>query len=166
MDQINFDGQTLILKVKPSPIFTRVLLFGIGSITAIIPVIGSILFISSTGGFHIGFVFGMLLFGLLGFYIFRAGLWNSFGLEVIKLDKNRFTYWADYNWFKDAKKTHKWQEIDFVADSTQYEEDNQGVLVILCDEREVRTVTKLPLPDLYTLIDKLRQEFSEAQKSD
>src|SRR5690606_8611027 len=104
--------------------------------------------------FNLVFLF---IFGLIAFYMLRVSLWNTYGSEVIQFDNNKLTYVADYHWFKDKVKEFTFENIEYDIKQVGYEEDNKGVLVIKFDDDKVlETVTKIPIPDLESLISTLR----------
>ncbi|MEG1313911.1 MAG: hypothetical protein RSD40_06305 [Bacilli bacterium] len=104
--------------------------------------------------FNLVFLF---IFGLIAFYMLRVSLWNTYGSEFIQFDNNKLTYVADYHWFKDKVKEFTFENIEYDIKQVGYEEDNKGVLVIKFDDDKVlETVTKIPIPDLESLISTLR----------
>lgn len=107
-------------------------------------------------GFHFGFLFGIALFGLLGFYLLRVFLWNSYGKETIIFTNDGITYEADYGWFKSSKQFANIVETHFMISPIGYEDENLGVLIIRINESTIETVTKLPQETLEKLIQELK----------
>lgn len=86
----------------------------------------------------------------------RVSLWNTYGFELIQFDNNKFSYVADYHWFKDKVKKFTFENINYDIKPVGYEEDNTGVLVIKFDDDKVlETVTKVSISDLASLIIRL-----------
>src|SRR5690554_7495025 len=79
MKQYQIEGNKLILKVKKSPLFIRIIFFTVAILFFIMPLAGMLMYISLGNGFHIGFLMGFFFFGIMGFYILRMALWNTYG---------------------------------------------------------------------------------------
>lgn len=156
MKQIEFKENQLILRVKKSPLFARMLLYLITFLSIALPLGGFIVNMSSNVGlsfFHILFLF---IFGLIAFYMLRVSLWNTYGLELIQFGNNKLIYVADYRWFKDKVKEFTFENINYGIKAVGYEEDNKSVLVITFDDDKVlETVTKIPISNLESLIIRL-----------
>ena len=155
--QYELHDNTLVLRVKKAPLFVRSVLFFFSFLFFLLPLVGMILGLAMGQGMHIGYLIGMFFFGLLGFYMLRISLWNTFGKETITFGAHEITYIADYGWFKDGKKEK--EVSDFVLFSIRpigYEDDNKGRLIIGRDE-PIHCVTKMPTPELEELIEKLNQ---------
>ena len=98
----------------------------------------------------------MGLFGLMGFYMLRVSLWNTYGYETIVFDKQKVTYEANYGWFKDGKKTKDINPLVFSIKQVGYEEDKKGTLMIGTDDSCIECVTKIPIREIEELIEKLK----------
>jgi len=157
MNQIDFKQNHLILRVKKSPLLGRVLLYLITFLSIALPLGGFIANIINGGELKFFNLVFLFIFGLIAFYMLRVSLWNTYGSEVIQFDNNKLTYVADYHWFKDKVKEFTFENIEYDIKQVGYEEDNKGVLVIKFDDDKVlETVTKIPIPDLESLISTLR----------
>lgn len=158
MDQITFNDTALVLKVKKSSLFTRVILYIITFLSAALPIGGFVVNFVNGGAFKFFNLIFLLLFGLLFFYMLRISLWNTCGKEVINISDSKLKYTADYNWFKDKVKEFYFEEIQFTLHQVGYEEDHKGVLVINFDKKTtLETVTKLDIVLLNTLIVQLNK---------
>jgi hypothetical protein len=111
---------------------------------------------ASGNGFHFGFLIGIGIFGLIGFYLLRVFLWNSYGKETISFNNNNITYEADYKWFKDGKKTKEINSPNFSIKPIGYEDENFGVLIINSENDTLESVVKIPNDQLEELISKLK----------
>ena len=100
----------------------------------------------------IGYLIGIGLGGLLGFYIFRIYLWNSFGKEIIIFNKNDVSYVADYRLFSDGEKNKKFDTLTYSITPIGYEEENLGLLTIGIEDNKIESVVKLPINQLEELI--------------
>jgi hypothetical protein len=158
MKQYLLEENTLTLRVKKAPLLICLIMFFFSFLFFIMPLVGMILYIDDDHGFHIGFFFGLFFFGILGFYLLRLSLWNTYGKEIITFNGKELTYIADYGWFRDTKK----QDVPvgpftFSARTIGYEEDKEGGLVIGPSEPPLFCVTKIPLEQLEELIIELGQ---------
>ncbi|MDO5980004.1 hypothetical protein [Flavivirga spongiicola] len=104
MKSYEINNNQLILKVRKSPVFIRSVMFLFSFLFFFSPLMGIALSISMGYQFHFGFLIWIGLFGLMGFYMLRISLWNTYGYETIVFDKQKVTYQANYGWFKDGKK--------------------------------------------------------------
>lgn len=156
MKQYDFKEKTIILRVRKSPIFVRGIMFFFAFASCILPLTGIILAISSGKGFHIGFLIGLFFFGLIGFYLLRISLWNTYGEETIKLQKSTIEYEANYGWFKDGKKRINFNNPAFSINKIGYEEDKTGILVIEEDTKKIESVVKIPISQIEELIEKIK----------
>nr|WP_199000731.1 hypothetical protein [Flavobacterium sp. ASV13] len=150
--QFNFINNTLNLKVKKSPLIIRIIIFFFAFAFFIFPLIGVILSIANRSGLNIGYFIAVGIFSLLGFYLLRVALWNTYGEETINILENKVIYEANYGWFKDAKKEMIFSDLEYSFKSVGYEEDNEAVLVLSSKEDQVESVVKMSIPQLEELI--------------
>jgi len=159
--QYQLERNILTLKVKKAPLFVRSIMFLFAFLFFMIPLIVMILGIAMGQGMHIKYLISLFIFGLLGFYMLRISLWNTYGKEIVILNKDKVEYYADYGWFKDGKKLKEFnQQIEFGIRQIGYEDDNKGGLIIGLEEPNIICVTKMPNNVLDELIDKLNQVVS------
>jgi len=78
----------LILTGEKSPVFVRSIMFLFAFLFFLMPLTGIVLYIASGNAFHIGFLFVLFFFCLIGFYLLRIALWITYGNEVILCNKN------------------------------------------------------------------------------
>lgn len=152
MQQYIFANNTLNLKVKKSPFLVRAVMFVVAFCFFIFPIGGTIFGIASGGGLHIGYFIGIGLFSLIGFYMVRIALWNTYGEETIQIVDNKIIYEANYGWFKDGKKEMLILNPKYSFAPIGYEEDNQGVLIIASEGARIESVVKVPMSQLEELI--------------
>lgn len=152
MKQYTLEFNTLNLKVKNSPFIIRLIMFLLAFLFFVVPVLGVILSIVSGSGLHIAYFIAIGVFGLFGFYLLRVSLWNTYGEEIIDFLPNKIVYEANYGWFKDAKKEIELTLPQYSFKSVGYEEDNEAVLVITCENAEIETVVKMPIAQVEELI--------------
>lgn len=159
MKQYQLNGNILTLNVKKAPLFVRSVMFLFAFLFFLMPLMGIIIYMARGYGFHIGFLFMLFFFGILGFYMLRMALWNTYGNEIITLNKNQINHTADYGWFKDSKKPKEIKTpIVYSIRKIGYEDDCTGGLVIGLEEPNIVCVTKMPVKELQELIAKLNED--------
>ncbi|MFT6843866.1 MAG: hypothetical protein ACJAUV_000033 [Flavobacteriales bacterium] len=156
MTQHELNNNKLTLRVKTSPVFVRGVMFLFAFLFFLAPLIGMITSIAVGNGLHIGFLIGMVFFGLMGFYLLRIALWNTYGVEIIHFESNKVIYEANYGWFKDAQKTFEINSLSFSMKHIGYKEDNNGSLIIDSDDSSIECATKMSIEELNNLIEKLK----------
>lgn len=157
MKQYTLQNKILTLKVEKSPFLIRLILFLLSFSFFVFPIGGAVFSIALGSGFHIDFFIAIGIFSLLGFYLLRISLWNTYGEETISFLNDKIIYEANYGWFKDGKKETLISNPDFYAVPVGYEEDNEGVLVIGSDDFKIESVVKIPILELEELLLKLNK---------
>lgn len=152
MKQYKLSKDELTLRVNKSPFIIRSIFFTTAFLFFLLPIGGLIASMVMGNGFHIGFLIGLGLFGLMGFYLLRIALWNTYGSETIQLQEGKIMYQANYGWFKDFIKTIEINDISFTPKQIGYVEDNVGVLIIASENSFIECATKIPMEELYELI--------------
>jgi len=120
-------------------------------------------YIAMGNGFHIGFLFGIFFFGLMGYYLLRISLWNTYGREDITFNGKQVSYFADYGWFKDSSMNITIDSITFSIRPIGFEEDNEGALVIGSEETNIECVTKMSIKEIEELIEILTEDYALQQ---
>ncbi len=152
MQQYNFQNNTLYLKVKKSPFLVKTIMFLLAFSFFVFPLGGAISSIAGGGGLRIGYFIGIGIFSLIGFYMVRIALWNTYGEETIQILENKIIYEANYGWFKDGKKEALIINPKYFFAPIGYEEDNEGILIIASEEARIESVVKVPMSQLEELI--------------
>lgn len=151
--QYELVNRKLTLKVKKAPLFARALMFLFAFLSFLLPITGTVLGLMMGNSVHLGYFIGIFVFGILGFYMLRTALWNTYGKEVIAFNGTNVTYYADYGWFKDGeKKSDLIGDIEFGISPIGYEEDKEGTLIIGLSEPTISCVTKMKIVELEELI--------------
>ena len=158
MKQYKILNNDLTMKVKKSPIFVRVVMFLFTFLFFLAPFLGMFVALLIGNKFHIGYIIGIGLFGLLGFYMLRISLWNTYGFESINIKENGVLYEANYGWFKDGKRSLELKSLTFSFRKIGYDEDNEGVMVIGEGENELQCVTKMNIDELKEMIHQLENK--------
>lgn len=152
MQQFNFKNNILNLKVKKSPLAIRIIMFFLSFTFFVFPVVGTIIGLANGHGLNIGYFFVIGIFALLGFYLLRISLWNTYGDETIQILENKIMYEANYGWFKDGKKEIAISDPKYSFKSVGYEEDNECALVISSENSQIESVVKMPVEEMETLL--------------
>jgi hypothetical protein len=152
MNRYQIDKNQLRLLVKKSPLFIRVTLYFFTALFFLMPLvaflIGALIY-----GFHIAYFIGIFFFAILGLYMLRISLWNTYGKEIITYQDNKINYTADYGWFKDKIKTLALEgTIKFQVVPYQYEDDVLARLIITTENDGLVCVTKMPFGELNEVI--------------
>ncbi|PZD79515.1 hypothetical protein [Mesonia sp. K7] len=163
MKQYVIDKKTIRLKVKKSPLLVRGVMFSLSFFSFTLPLVGIITRIAMGKGFHMGSFIFLFLFGLIGFYLLRTSLWNTYGEETIKLLKSRIEYEANYGWFKDGKKSINLNGLVLSIEQVGYQEDNTGVLIFEGEEAQIESVVKMPINQLEHLIEEIKPIIENLQ---
>ncbi|MBD0831126.1 hypothetical protein [Aestuariibaculum sediminum] len=145
----------MTLKVKKAPLAIRCAMFLFAFACFVLPLSGVVMSIYEGQGFHFGFLIGLFLFGLLGFYLLRLSLWNTYGQETIKFETGSIDYEANYGWFKDGKKQIGYNNLVFYVNKIGYDEDKTGSITIDNREDYIVSVVKMPVSKVENLITEL-----------
>lgn len=129
----------------------RIIMFFFAFASFILPLFGTIWGLVLGGGLEIGYFIGIGLFSVMGFYLLRIALWNTYGEETIEILENKIIYEANYGWFKDGKKEIAILGPRYSFKSVGYEEDNEGVLVISSENAQMESVVKMPVEQIEAL---------------
>jgi len=153
--QYSIEKNNITLNVKKPHFLLRFLLYFMSCIVLLGPVVGFIISVGSGQPFHIKYLFGLVASSLIGFYILRFSLWNSFGKEIIELGEESILYTTDYKLYRDNK-THKREgKLNFSCIPIGYIEDQMGCLTLHVGEVVIQSVIKMPITDINILIKEL-----------
>lgn len=157
MKQYEIKGSNLTLRVKQAPVFVRGLLFVVAFLFFIHPLVGIIFYAPFGGGFHFWYFIWFAVYGVLGFYLLRLALWNTYGKEKITIGKNSVNYFVDYGWVKDKIKEAKIDApITFSVNLNGYS-DRRGRLMIGHNDNLINSAVRMPLEQLQELIGELNK---------
>lgn len=156
MKQYELKGNNLILRVKQAPTFVRGLLFVIAFLFFIHPLIGIVFYAPFGGGFHFWYFIWFTVYGVLGFYLLRLALWNTYGKEKITIGKNSVNYFVDYGWFKDRIKQANIDAPITFSVSPSYSA-KKGRLLIGQNDISIKSAIRMPLEQLQELIGELNK---------
>ncbi|CAM3545461.1 hypothetical protein FLGE108171_02195 [Flavobacterium gelidilacus] len=139
--------------VKKSPLIGRGFILFLAFICVALPIMGIVLNFMDGNAFHFGFIIGLGLFSLVGFYFIRLFLWNTYGKEVIEIGESSVSYYVDYHYFKGNQKQMKYEELTYEFTSIGFEEEQKGNLIIVANVKEfIHSAVNMPNAELIELI--------------
>jgi hypothetical protein len=157
MKQYELLENELILRVKRAPVIIRALFFLFSFSIFIAPIAGLLFSIANGGGIHLGFFVAIGIFALLGFYMLRISLWNTYGSEKIIFGEEEVIYQADYGWFKSEKIVEKRiKSCIFSFYLIGYQDEGMGSLQIDIADKTITCVTKMPKESVVELLKQLK----------
>lgn len=124
----------LQLTVIHSPLIIRFILFLFSFCFFVFPTLGMLMSIVAGNGFSFEYLIGIGLFSLMGFYLLRVSLSNTYGTESLVFGKDRITYEADYGWFRDGRKSIASENVAIHFNLIGYEDDQKGSLHFQSDQ--------------------------------
>jgi len=152
MKQLIFQDNELTLKVGKSPLIIRIILFPTAFLFFLLPSYGLASNLSDGNRITFLSVIFLAFFFLLGYYLLRISLWNTFGKEVIRIGQEKITYEADYGWFKGNRKEIPVENLRCSIKPGEYEHKDKGVLIFESDQSQIECVALVPMIELEALI--------------
>lgn len=161
--QYHFQDNDLVLKVNKASVFMRFILFTIAILGVLLP-LGGLVATLAIAGSTLSIIQIMLFFALLfvSLFVFRLGLWNTYGEEEFFFGQDSIQYQPNYGWFKDKRKNYAIGS-DLVSCSYQiigYENENKGVLVLSIGNKKVGSAVKMPAQQLDEICKVLTEKYS------
>tara|TARA_R110002020_G_scaffold44135_5_gene127482 strand:+ start:47 stop:532 length:486 start_codon:yes stop_codon:yes gene_type:complete len=158
-NQAEINHNQLLLKGNKSPLLIRATLTVVLLICILIPIAATYFLISERKGPHIGIVLSFFFFWGIGFYLLRIILWNTFGREIIILEKDKILYEADYRFFKDGKQTISTENIEVVAVPTEDKTENLAILNFSNKQQHINTVLKVSLDKMRNIAQEINNRY-------
>lgn len=153
----NLTHNTLELYVKKSPPIGRSFILFLAFICVTLPIMGMVFNYRNGGAFHFGFIIGLGLFTLIGFYFVRLFLWNTYGKEVITFEDTTVRYYVDYHYFKGNQQEITYEELVFEIEPIGFEEEQLGRLIIAANDKDfISSSVRIDLLALEEIITKLK----------
>ncbi len=157
-----FINSQLIITGKKSPLIIRIILIIILFICILIPCATIYFTISNGKGPHISVVISFIFFGIIGFYLLRIILWNTYGREILNFEKCEINYVADYGLFKDSNKKITADLIAVIINTDTQEQKPVATLSIINNDNNIiETVLKVPLDEMEIIERKINELSSE-----
>ena len=165
--QIKFTNDrenSFTISVKKTSIFARIILIITFLIFLIMPILTLTFMIIERAKLNIGIFFSFALFWGFAYYIFRVISWNNFGKEIFTFENDRIKYYSDFKYFKDSFKEIENNDLKIEHEKIGYIEDNLGVLTIMNKTDSLKSVIKVPIPELTELISQIKTTPNNAHK--
>jgi hypothetical protein len=149
------NDSSLIIAVRKSPVAIRIILMIVFVLFIIAPVATTVVVVNSGKGLNFGIAVMYFIFWLVGFYVLRLALWNSFGKEVLTFTQDSIIYEADYKLFKDGKIMIENKDIQINIVENKHRNENTGTLTLKSSSGKIETVSRLPISVLTELKEKI-----------
>jgi hypothetical protein len=92
---------------KKINLFARSILWFFVITSFLIPIAVTVIQIILGNGLHFAILITYIIFWGIVVFMLRAVLWNTYGVEILRLKENSIEYYADFNYFKDSHKEFK-----------------------------------------------------------
>ena len=123
-----------------------------------LPILGMVLNFINGAAFHFGYLIGLGLFSLVGFYFVRLFLWNTYGKEVIEIGDSTVSYYVDYRYFKGNQKVIRYEGLSYSIVPIGFEEEQVGNLVIAASEQDfIESGVNMDISELVVLVGELER---------
>ncbi|WP_338378849.1 hypothetical protein [uncultured Flavobacterium sp.] len=153
-------NNTLELYVKKSPPIGRGFLLFLAFAMVALPIMGMVFNFLDGGAFHFGFLIGLGLCSLVGFYFVRLFLWNTYGKEVITIGETTVSYYVDYHYFKGNQQEITYEELVFEIEQIGFEEEKLGRLIIAANDKDfIPSSVNMDLRELEELVAQCLAKF-------
>ncbi len=156
INTFEWKGKVLCLRITRAPLLVLAVYYVFAFLSMALPILGIILTINAGEQLHFGHGIGLVIFGLLSFFLLRNALWNTRGVEEIEWEEDAIIYVANYGWWKDGRRTIALKGLNITKKIAGYLEDNHWVLVLGNGDIVVESVVKLPLFTIENLILELK----------
>ena len=144
--------KTIFILVEKKSLYVKLVLALLIVVSFLIPPAATVVSIQHDIRLNIGIVVSYLLFWGIGIYFIRVLLWNSYGKEVLILEKDELNYYADYKLFRDNKKTLKRIDLKIEIIELIIGKEKKGTLIF---NNSIETVIKLPISELNEVKEKI-----------
>lgn len=158
INTFEWKGNVLCLRISRAPYLVLAVYYVFAFLSIGLPILGIILTISDGDQLHFAHGIGLVIFGLLSFFLLRNALWNTRGVEEFEWEEDAIIYIANYGWWKDGRRTIALKGLNITKKTAGYLEDNHWVLVLENGDIVVKSVVKLPLPEIENLIEELKRK--------
>lgn len=153
-----FNNNILELYVKKSPLIGRGFLLFLAFVMVALPLLGMVLNFIDGNAFHFGYLIGLGLFSLVGFYFVRLFLWNTYGKEVIEIGDSTVSYYVDYHYFKGNQQVIRYEGLSYSIVPIGFEEEQIGNLLITASEKDyIESGVNMDITELVVLVGELER---------
>ncbi|MDY0905735.1 hypothetical protein [Pedobacter sp. CFBP9032] len=142
MEYIIYQNDKIMLKGSKSPLLISVILFLTSFLFFLLPIYGMTLNLFHGNGITFFSLIIIAIFFMLGYYLLRISLWNTFGKEIIWIGHEKIVYKADYGWFKGDKKEIYLKNLNYLIKPCEFEKNNMRVLILESDKSKIECVVQ------------------------
>ncbi len=166
--RFTIENDTLTFHVKKGPTVIRFIYLFLATLFLFGPIVG--FFAAFLNGIEVSLTYFVAIaaFALIGFYMLRLALWNTYGKEIIHFGKNSIRYHADFKYFTFNRKTYDiGGTIYFYSRSVGYEEDNIECLNIESENENwiIQCSTNTPGEEMQWLLENAETIFNGRVKT-
>ena len=151
----------VMLEIVKAPFSLRLFLGIFMVIGFLTPVAVLILNLYKDLEFGFSFITTVIIGLLVGFYLLRLILWNTYGKENLAIYSDKIKYHCDYKYFKGNKKTLHGSQLS--AEPKWEHQRNSGKLKIASENGAVETSIYLPQDKLMKLVEDINSQFRNAE---
>lgn len=168
MNSFEIKGNLLTMKNGKTPVVVRVITFTLALLFFLMPIAALVkAFMEQQAPTFYLFAFVMVL-ALMGYYMFRISLWNTYGVDLIDFRGDRITYTTHYGWFSEEMDTLPVKgAVFFTFDTSRSKDNSTGSLCISSAEQSIQCTVQIPLNELELLLKKLeKSSFTATYNND
>ncbi|HTF03775.1 MAG TPA: hypothetical protein VK826_07100 [Bacteroidia bacterium] len=155
-------GTPAVLTVftRETPKSIRIILGVIVLSALLAPIVATISILASGSGLKFGLIVSYIISWAVGYYLLRVILWNTYGKEILTVEQDKFSYYCDYKYFKDAVKEIKTDQlqIEIIKSGAQNE---LGVMHFTHSTEKIEMILAVPLVDLSPVEGQIREIYTQ-----
>jgi hypothetical protein len=102
-----------------------------------------------------GLFISYIILWSVGYYLLRIILWNTYGKEILIIDKDKLSYYCDYKYFQGNKKEIKTDQLQIEIKKSG-EQNEMGVLCLTNANEKIEMVIPVSLIDLIPVEEQIR----------
>lgn len=146
----NTSVPVVTISVKYSPVIIRLFLSVVALIIFVMPIIVTGYIVSTDGVLPFGLFISYFVAWLVGAYLTRIILWNTYGKEQLTLYTDKISYHADFKFFQSNKKEITVENLQLASICID-EEEQSGFIGMTNGADELQTVIKVSMKELIEL---------------
>lgn len=141
---------TVVISVINTPLIIRLFLSVVALIIFVMPIVVTGYIVSTDGVLPFGLFISYFIAWLVGAYLTRIVLWNTYGKEELTLYTDKISYRTDFKFFQSNKKEITVENLQLASICID-EEEQCGILGMTNGADELQTVIKVPMKELIEL---------------
>lgn len=140
--------------VEKSPKSIFIFFVTVSAILALMPFVVLIIALIEKDNLGFGFIFSIIIAGLVDFYLLRLAFWNRYGIEKFIIENNSIIYIADYKIFKDKIMQLEGEKIIVGYYDKKIDNENKTTakLIFEYQNQQIRSIIDLPFNEIENLI--------------